>query len=277
MIIKKKVINFIIIFITILILLIYLFPVFWMIITSFKVEKEYLTWPPIFFTKNLTLENYRNIFFGKSMFFYLRNSIIIVSVSTILSLFIGSLAAYGLARLKFRKNFKKNLSFWILSLRMMPPIIFLVPIFIIFSSIKLNDTFVGMILIYTFLNLSFVVWIMRGFFNDLPISIEEAALIDGCSRWGVFFKIAIPLAAPGLAATGIFCMIFSWNEFLIAVQLTSFEASTITTLISSFITDRGLYWGQMCAAGTVAALPMIIISLFVQRYLVKGLTLGAVK
>lgn len=275
--IKKKIINFIIIFITILILLIYLFPVYWMIITGFKVEKEYLTWPPILFTKNLTLENYRNIFFSKSMFFYLRNSIIIVSVSTILSLFIGSFAAYGLARLGFRKNFKKNLSFWILSLRMMPPIIFLVPIFIIFSSIKLNDTFVGMILIYTFLNLSFVVWMMRGFFNDLPISIEEAALIDGCNRWGVFFKIAIPLAAPGLAATGIFCMIFSWNEFLIAVQLTSFKSNTITTLISSFITDRGLYWGQMCAAGTVAALPMIIISLFIQRYLVKGLTLGAVK
>lgn len=274
---KKKFINFALLFIVMVILLVYLFPIYWMIIMGFKVEKEVLSWPPIFFTTNLTLDNYKDLFFSKSMIFYLSNSIIITISATIFSLFIGSLASYGLARLKFSKKFSKNLLFWILSLRMMPPILFLIPLFIIFSGIGLNDTLIGMILIYTFLNISFVIWMMKGFFSDLPVSIEEAALIDGCSRWGIFFRIAIPLASPGLSATGIFCVIFSWNEFIVALQLTAFKANTVTTLISTFITDRGLYWGPMCAAGTVATLPMIIMSLFLQRFLVKGLTLGAVK
>jgi multiple sugar transport system permease protein len=274
---RRKTINILIVFLVVSILLVYLFPVYWMIITGFKTEKEFLSWPPILFPKKITLENYEAIFFSKSLGFFLRNSFLIVTFSTIISLFVGSLAAYGLARLRFGMKLKRNLSFWILSLRMMPPIVFLIPIFIIFAKIRLNDTLLGMILVYTFLNISFVVWLMRGFFGDLPIEIGEAAEIDGCSKWGVFFRVALPLTMPGIVATALFCVIYSWNEFLFAVQLTSFNAPTVTTLISTFITDRGLYWGQMCAAGTVAALPMIIISMFLQRFLVKGLTLGAVK
>ena len=263
--------------IVLILIVIYLFPVYWMVSTSFKVEKDYFSWPPKWLPNPLTLEHYRVLFGPRNMLFYFRNSLIISVTSVALCLVSGSLASYALAKFRFQGNVGKNVAMWILSLRMMPPIAVAIPIFILFGKMHLIDTQLGLILAYVFFNLPFVVWMMYGFFAEIPPEVEEAGMVDGCGRFGVFWRIAVPLAAPGLAATAIFAMVMSWNEFLFASKLTAFNANTMPVLISSFITDRGLLWGEMSAAGTIASLPMVVMSLFVQRYLVRGLTLGAVK
>lgn len=260
--------------ITVIIFVIILFPPIVLFLTSIKTELDALSFPPKWIFQP-TLQNYVDIFKTTRLFRYLLNSIIVASANTVLSLGLGSLTAYGLARFKFRGS--ENISFWILSIRMMPPVAAIIPIYIIMKKVRLLDTPWALIIVYLTFNLPFVVWMMKGFFEDIPRSIEESALIDGCSEFAVFRKIALPLAAPGLAATAILIFIFSWNEFLFALILTGTRAVTLPVGIIGFMKETGINWGYMTAGGMLALVPVVIFTILVQKHLVKGLTMGALK
>ncbi|HYJ46382.1 MAG TPA: carbohydrate ABC transporter permease, partial [Pyrinomonadaceae bacterium] len=187
-------------------------------------------------------------------------------------------AAYGLARFRLPLKLNTRLSLWILSTRMFPPIVTAVPLFLMMSDLRLLDTLTALIIVYTAFNLPFVVWMMRGFFNEVPRELEEAARVDGDTRLGALRRVVLPLVAPGLAATAIFCLIISWNEFLFALTLTQTDAAmTLPVGIAGRVTQYEIKWGVMSAAGVVAMVPILVFALSVQRHLVRGLSLGAVK
>jgi multiple sugar transport system permease protein len=274
---KKQFTNAFLIFLVIIFVIIYLIPIYWMIITSLRPEAESLSWPPKLYPTNLVLDNYKIAFGQKSILFYIKNSMIIAVLSVLLSMVIGSLAAYSFARMKWKKHIKTNIILFVITLRIMPPIAVAIPLFLIFVNLRMIDTYQGVIIAYTFFNLPFVIWLTYGFFKDLPGEIVEAALIDGCGLGRLFFNIIIPLTRSGLVTVMLLTFMTSWNEFLFAIKLTSFKTRTIPVLISGFIVDRGLLWGQICAVGTISIIPVALIALFIQRYIVSGLTFGSVK
>jgi len=255
----------------------YLLPIYWIIVTSFKPETKALTWPPQFIPSKVVLDNYKVAFEFKSVFWYMQNSLIISIGSVLVSIVVGGIAAYSFSQMKWQRKTKKNILLWIVSLKIMPPIAVAIPLFLIFVSLKLIDTYAGLIYAYIFFNLPFVIWLLYGFFKELPREIVEAALIDGCSVFRMFSKVVVPLTAPGLITVLLLTFMTSWNEFLFAVKLTAFNTRTLPVLISGFIIDRGLLWGQLCAVGTISVIPVIIVALFIQKYIVSGLTFGAVK
>jgi len=185
------------------------------------------------------------------------------------------MAAFGLSRFRFPGS--ASLGFWILSTRMAPPVAFLVPMFIIFRNLGLIDTHVALIVVYTSMNLSFVTWVLIGFFKEIPVELEEAALVDGYSYGQYFRRVALPLVRPGLAATAILSAIFAWNEFLFALILTSKQAATIPIYLAGFSESMGIEWGEFMAVGCFAVIPIMIFTFALQKHLVRGLTFGAVK
>jgi multiple sugar transport system permease protein len=255
----------------------YLVPVYWIVVTSFKPEAKSLTWPPQFIPHEVTLDNYKVAFQFKSVFWYMKNSLIISTCSVLVSLVFGCLAAYSLAKLPWGKKGKQNLLLWIMGLKIMPPIAVAIPIYLIFIALHLIDTYLGMIIAYIFFNLPFVIWLAYGYFKELPNEIIEAAGMDGCGFGRLMARIVVPLTAPGLITVFLLTFMTSWNEFLFAVKLSAFRVRTLPVLISGFIIDRGLLWGQVCAVATIAVIPVILMSLFIQRYIVAGLTFGAIK
>ncbi|MGE5583673.1 MAG: carbohydrate ABC transporter permease [Bacillota bacterium] len=249
------------------------FPFFWMLLVSLKTRV--LTYDPSVWFFKPTLENYIAVFKQRHLLFYARNSLIVVISTTIISLIIGSMAAYGFARFNFSR--KEDWAFWILSLRMLPPMATVIPFFILARLTNLLDTHLILILAYLTFNIPFTVWMMRGFFEEIPKQIEESALVDGCSHWQVLIKILLPLSLPGLTATAIFCIINSWNEFAFALFLTGINARTLPTTVTFFLSITGVIWGEMAAVGVLTALPVLIFAMLVQRYMIRGLTFGAVK
>lgn len=274
---KKQFMNVSIIVLAIIFVILYLIPIYWMIITSLKPEAESFTWPPNLFPTRVVLDNYKIAFGEKSILWYVKNSVIITVASVTLSMIIGSLAAYSFAYMRWREKIKTNILLYIIGLRIMPPIAVAIPIFLIFANLRMIDTYQGLIIAYTFFNLPFVIWLTYGFFKDLPSEIMDAAKIDGCGITKLFFKIIIPLTRSGLVTVILLTSMASWNEFLFAIKLTSFNTRTVPVLISGFIVDRGLLWGQICAVGTISIIPVILIALFIQKYIVSGLTFGSVK
>lgn len=255
-----------------------LVPVYWLAGISLKREVDQFAVPPVWFSFQPTLAHYREIFFARPFGTYLWNSMVVAVCSTLAALVIGSLAAYGLARFRLPHGLDERLSFWILSTRMFPPIVSLVPLFLLMHRLDLLNSRLSLILIYTAFNLPLVVWMMRGFLAEVPAELEEAALVDGYSRLGALLRVALPLAAPGLAATAVFCLIFAWNEFLFALVLTQTDAAmTLPVGIAGQVTQYEIKWGAMSAAGVTAMLPVLAFAFLVQRYLVRGLSLGAVK
>jgi multiple sugar transport system permease protein len=262
----------------ILILLLAIFflaPVVLIFLTSIKTRLDALAFPPVWLFKP-TFANFEEIFelhdFGR----YFMNSLVVASMSTLLALVLGVPAAYSLARHKFRGQ--QHVAFWILSIRMTPAIAAVIPIFIMLRTVRLLDNQIGLILVYSvLLNLPFVVWMMRGFFEDLPVELEESAMVDGCSRLGAFTRIALVLASPGLASTAILTFLFAWNEFVFALILTATSARTMPVAVQLFMRETGILWGQMTSAAVVMMVPVIILTFFIQRYLVRGLTFGAIK
>ena len=253
-------------------------PVYWMLTISFKSEVDQFAVPPRWFQFNPTLEHYHDAFVSRSFIDYLITSAIVSVVSTICALILGTLAAYSLARFRLPYNLDQKVSLWILSTRMFPAIVTAIPLFLMMRDLRLLNTRASLIIVYTAFNLPFVVWMMRGFFAELPRDLEEAALVDGDSRLGALVRVVLPLVAPGLAATAVFCLIVSWNEFLFALVLTQTDAAmTLPVGIAGRVTQYEIKWGVMSAAGTVAMLPILVFALAVQRYLVRGLSLGAVK
>lgn len=256
-----------------LFLFFFLFPIFWVVITSIKSRVQTFAIPPVWIFKP-TWQSYWAILTEMQFSHYLLNSTIIAILNTVLVVFTGSLAAYSIARFKTGGN---NLSFWILSIRMIPPIVVTVPLFITLNKLRMIDTHLALILLYTTLNLPLAVWIMRAFFREIPEELEESAMIDGCSRMQALWRIVLPLARPGLAATAIFCFIFSWNEFLFALIFTRIIAKTAPLAMTTLMTEREIYWGKICAGATLVIVPVIVFSLIVQKHIVRGLTFGAIK
>jgi multiple sugar transport system permease protein len=248
------------------------FPLFWMVLISLKTKAQ--TYDPTIWWFTPTLDNYKQIIKFRNIMEYVRNSAVVVMVTTAVSIVIGGLAAYGFARFSFHR--KENLAFWVLSLRMLPAIATVIPFFVMAQMLNVLDTQLVLIIAYMLFNIPFTIWMMRGFFEEIPQAIEEAALIDGCSRFQVFSRILLPLALPGLVATAIFCIIHSWNEFAFALFLTSSDAHTLPTTVTLFLSVTGVVWGEMSAVGVITILPVLVFSMVVQRFMIRGLTFGAV-
>jgi multiple sugar transport system permease protein len=255
-----------------------LVPVYWMLTISLKSEVDQFASPPRWLSFSPTLAHYADAFVSRSFGQYLVTSATVAVLSTLASVTLGTFAAYALARFRWPAKLDRRLSLWILSTRMFPPIVSAVPLFLMMRDLRLLNTTAALVIVYTAFNLPFVVWMMRGFFQELPREMEEAAMMDGDSRLGALFRIILPLVVPGLAATAVFCLIMSWNEFLLALVLTQTDAAmTLPVGIAGRVTQYEIKWGVMSAAGVVAMLPILIFAMSVQRYLVRGLSLGAVK
>lgn len=253
-------------------------PVYWMLTISLKTEVEQFAVPPRWLGFAPTLAHYREAFLARSFGRYLVTSAVVAVLSTACAMLLGTLAAYALARFPLPRRAGPRLSLWILSTRMFPPIVTAVPVFLLMRDVRLLNTTAALVVVYTAFNLPFVVWMMRGFFREIPRDLEEAALVDGDTRLGALRRVVLPLAAPGLAATAVFCLIASWNEFLFALVLTQTDAAmTLPVGIAGRVTQYEIRWGVMSAAGVVAMTPILLFALAVQRYLVRGLSLGAVK
>ena len=253
-------------------------PIYWLITISLKREIDQFASPPLWFVFTPTLRHYAAIFGHEAFGRYFLNSVIVSSCSTLIALVLGLPAAYGLVRFEWPSDWARGIGFWILSNRMLPPIVTIIPLFLMLREIHLLNSLPGLILVDVALNLPFVVWMMRGFVEELPREIEEAALLDGESRWGVLLRIVLPLVRPGLAATAVFCLIVAWNEFLFALILSQTEAAmTVPVGIAAHVTQYEIQWGAMSAAGVVAMLPVLIFATAAQRYFVRGLSLGAIK
>lgn len=262
--------------ILIVLLIISVFPIVWIIGISLKTRTDIFAWPPRFIFFKPTLQNFRYVLFGQRSFTpFLVNSLVIASSSTIVAMVLGTTAGYALARTKSKRA--QNLSFYILSTRMMPPIAVALPFYMIMMRLGLIDTRLAIVMAHTTFNLSIVVWLTKGFFEELPEELDEAAQVDGCSPLQAFLRIMLPLAAPGLSASAIFCFIFSWNEFLYSLILSGYRTKTLPVAIAGFQSSVGVRWGEMAAGCVVAIAPIIVFTIIVQGYLVRGLTAGAVK
>ena len=250
-----------------------IFPYLWMVLVSMK-EKVLVYQPEIIFFSP-TFANYINVFKNRGLGGYLVNSAIVASLNCVISLFLGSLTAYALARYEFRHREKYAL--FLTFIRILPAVASVIPIYVIAASMKMLDTHGLLITVYLLFNIPFTVLMMRGFFEEIPVEIEEAARVDGCTALQTLVKVVLPLAKPGLVATAIFCVINSWNEFLYAMLLTTYKASTTPTIVQMFKTISGVIWGEMSAVGTVATLPVLVFAMLVQKQMVRGLSFGAVK
>jgi multiple sugar transport system permease protein len=195
--------------------------------------------------------------------------------STVLAVTVATLAAYALSRLRFRGQ--HHFVFWVLSTRMMPPVAIAIPMFFIYKGANLLDTYTGLILVHALMNMPLAVLLLKSFFDDIPAEIDEAALIDGASRFLIFRRIVFPMAVGGVAATAVLCFIFSWTEFLFVLTLTQTGVKTVPVVSSTFVTSTGTAWGNMAALGTAAMIPAFIFILLVQKNLVRGLTMGSLK
>jgi multiple sugar transport system permease protein len=251
-----------------------LVPILVVTVNSFKHPDAIFTSTP-HVTFSPTLANYRKVFANSEFMQFLVNSTIVAAGSTALSLAIGVPGAYALARLPVPGR-----EWWarlILFTRMVPAVALVVPIFVIFEKASLLGTYWALIAAHTTFNLPIVIWMMRSFFEDLPIELEEAALVDGCGQFGAFRRIALPLSSPGVAATAVLCLLFSWNEFLFALVLSGQKTETVPIGVSSFIGTVSVDWGGSSAAAVIALIPIFFLGLGAQRFLVRGLTFGAVK
>jgi multiple sugar transport system permease protein len=259
-------------------LVVTLFPVYWIAVNSFKLDIDIFAVPPEWFPFNPTLKHYDAAFVQRPFLLYALNSFIIAVASTLVSLVFGTLAGYALARFRYPGQWRYQISFWILSTRMMPPIVTIIPLYIAFNYLDMLNTKTAVAIAYTAFNLPFATWMMKSYFQDLPVELEEAAIVDGDTRWGAFLRVALPLARPGLAATAIFCLIVSWNEFLLALILTlTARSQTLPIGIAGRVTQYTTYWGEISAAGFMACIPIMIFAFIVQKHLVRGLSFGAVK
>jgi ABC-type glycerol-3-phosphate transport system permease component len=259
----------------VLMILTWVFPVLWIILTSFKVRTDIFTLPPkIFF--NPTVEHYIEAFIRTSdIAFGIFNSVVIATVTTFLTLLVAVPAGYAFARVTFK--FRSQLSFFALISQMAPPIGLIIPYFFILSRTRMLDSYTGLIAIHMTLTVPFSIWLMVTYFQDLPVSLEESAAIDGASPFTTFFRVVLPTAWGGVAVTAIFAFIESWNEFLYAVILTGSRTKTVPVAIFSFLTTEESLWGPFTATGVTIMAPVIFVALFAQRQMIKGMTLGATK
>ena len=271
---KKKISQGIIHILLILFSIISLFPLYWLITTSLKPSLDVFSVDMLGFFKP-SLENYETVLMKDQYPKYLLNSVI-TSLSTLaITMPIGSMAGYAFARLKMKK--KDTWFFMILTTRMAPAVTFAVPIYLMMVGVGMIDHTAGLVIVYVFSNMALCIWLTRSFFEDVPKEIEEAAMVDGVSKFGAFIRFAVPIASGGLVATAILIFIFSWNEFFFASILTQNAAKTFTVHLTSFFGSKRILWGELAAASTLGASVPIVFALIMKQYIIRGLTMGAVK
>ena len=274
--------------------LIAFFPIYWLIATSFKPFEEWASWPPIWLTDNPTLQNYRIVFFpdlarefaqqqsgsldykvSGSAWKAFKGSAIISTFATLISVTFGTLAAYSIVRFN---TGGKNYPFQFLTVRMVPPIAVVVPMVVLFSILKLSDTYFGLILAYTAFTLPFSIWMIRSFIDDIPAELEGAAMVHGMGRFRAFLTVTLPLIKGGILSTALFIFILNWSEFLFALVLTAGNVVTVTLQVANYVSaSSGKLYGVQAAMGTVSTLPVVFFGYIIQRHIVRGLTFGAVK
>jgi multiple sugar transport system permease protein len=257
-----------------------MFPIFWALVTSFKFtgdayDPTFIPWVQF----KPTLQGWHFVFVtaGERTFRSLRNSIVIAFFSSAAVLVLGSMAGYALARFVFRRWKNNDIAVWILSNRMFPPVAILIPYFLIMRTLRLLDNPLSIIIAHTILNLPLGVWLMIDFFKDLPKDLDDAALIDGCSFLGAFFRIALPLVAPGLVAVFMLSFIFSWNEFIFVLVLGFNKAITIPITIAGALTTKGLEFWKVATMSLIGVIPVVVLATLISRFLIRGLTMGAIK
>ena len=259
----------------ILVTLISLMPFLWIVMSAFKDRMDIMS-PTLKLFFKPTLSNFKEAFGSTGGFsLYLRNSLIIAISNIVLCLITGVPAAYSFSRYYIMGA--KHLFFYVLTTRMCPGIAIALPLYVLFNKLNLLGTIPGIILAHSTFNLALVIYLMKSLFDAIPKEVDRAALVDGYSEWQVFTRVILPIAKPSIMATAFLAFIYSWNEFLFAMLLGGQTARTLPASFPGLVTALGTYWGQLCAAATVVAIPVIILALFVQKYLVQGLTLGAVK
>jgi multiple sugar transport system permease protein len=255
-------------------LIFFLFPIYWMLATSIKPPSQWLSNPPVFFPTRPYWNNFTDALFNWNGLKGLMDSAIVSVSATVLGLVIGTLAAYSLTR--FRTG-GTNLSFFILSVLFMPPVAIEIPMFLFWSNLGLVDTYFALIVQYLLITIPFVTWVMKGFFEDVPPALEESALVNGASRFRAFWEIVLPNVVPALVATGLFAFIFTWNEFTFAVLLSRGQVTTLPFILPTMMESHYVLWGDIAAIACIGALPVVIIAFVLQRYLVRGLSFGAVR
>jgi multiple sugar transport system permease protein len=259
--------------VAIFLVLVFIFPIYWLFIISLKTPEEIFAFPPVWYPKSLQFANYRVLFKdGDAVTVW--NSLVLAGTSTGLAMVIGTLAAYSVVRFK---TGGENLAIWIISQRMMPPVAIVFPIFLLYVFLHWVDTYHGLILLYTAFNLPYVIWMMRGYIEDIPLELEESALVDGCSRWQVLRKVVFPMARTGLFATAVFTFVFAWNEFLFALVLTRTEVITYTVQVTHYFGGQSNFWAKIAAMSVLGTVPVFVAVATMQRFLVRGISMGAVK
>jgi multiple sugar transport system permease protein len=269
-----------------------LFPIYWTVTTSFKTavnvtQGDIIPWVGRFHpdwkgwrSLGLSPDTIGNVSTVRDEFFLrFKNSIEVSVGAAILSVIIGSLAAYGLSRFqyKFGPWRNKDISFFFLSQLILPPVVLAMPFLVLYKELALLDNIIGLILVYTLMVLPIVIWIMRDQFNTIPIELEQAALVDGCTVWSAFFRIVLPIALPSMVAAFILAIVLCWNEYFFAALLTSTNAKTLPVMVASQTGSQGISWWSMAALSTAAVAPLILVGIFLEKFIVKGLTAGAVK
>jgi multiple sugar transport system permease protein len=255
-------------------LIVFLFPVYWMLATSLKPPGEWLTRPPVFWPSTIHWENFTDALIKWGGLKGLRDSLIVASLSTAISMVVGVPAAYSLGR--YRTG-GENLSFIILSVLFMPPVAVAIPMYLFWSRLGLIDTYTALVGQYTVFNIPFIAWVLKSFFEDIPREMEESAVVNGATRWRAFWEIAVPLARPSIVAVTLLAFIFSWNEFFFAVILTRARVTTLPFILPTLMEGHNVLWGDIAAIATLGAVPVVVLAFLLQRYLVRGLSFGTVR
>lgn len=259
--------------IALLLVVIFCFPVYWLFIISFKTPDEIFAFPPVWYPESIQFKNYA-VLFKDGDAWSVWNSLVLASVSTFVAMILGTLAAYSLVRFK---TGGENLAVWIISQRMMPPVAIVFPLFLLYVYLGWVDSYFGLIILYTAFSLPYVIWMMRGYIEDIPLELEESALVDGCTRLEVLWKVVLPMARSGLFATAVFTFIFAWNDFLFALVLTRTEVTTYTVQVTHYFGGQSNFWAKIAAMSVLGTIPVFFTVAVMQRYLVRGISMGAVK
>jgi multiple sugar transport system permease protein len=251
----------------------FVFPVYWLFSISFKTPAEIFHFPPVWYPQSIQFANYQ-VLFKDGDATTVWNSLVLAGVSTVIAMLLGTMAAYSLVRFK---TGGENLAVWIISQRMMPPIAIVFPIFLLYVWFGWVDSYHGLIILYTAFSLPYVTWMMRGYIEDIPLELEESALVDGCTRWQVLWRVVFPMARTGLFATAVFTFVFAWNDFLFALVLTRTEVITYTVQVTHYFGGQSNFWAKIAAMSVLGTVPVFFTVATLQRYLVRGISMGAVK
>ena len=251
----------------------FLFPIYWLFMISFKTPDEIFAYPPVWWPASLQTGNYA-VLFKDGDAWTVWNSLVLAGTSTVAATILGTMAAYSIARFGTGGKHYTN---WIISNRMIPPIAIVFPVFLLYVKLGWVDTYHGLIVLYTAFNLPYVIWMMRGYVQDVPIELEEAALVDGCSRWQVLWKVVFPVVRGGLFATAVFAFVFAWNDFLFALILSRSQVVTFPVQVTHYFGGQSNFWAKIAAMSVLGTLPIFIVVATLQRFLVRGISLGAVK